>query len=316
MPNDDSPNDQDDLPDLQEYAWNEGDWEVLLLSIEEKSCTPFLGAGACAGYLPTAESLAEEWALLDGFPFKEGRSLDRVAQYVATKTAPQVPKFRIAAKFRELKKLHHPNFDDPNYALRIIARLRQPIYLTTNYDDYMAQAIEKEINHAPDIAFCEWHKPRAERKRLRGLAPTPERPLVYHLHGVYQDPKSIVVTEDDYLDFLAQVIDDKGLMPPAIDAAFGNSMFLFIGYSLADMNFRILFKKLAMYLGANSFKHAAVQLGPGKKGETRESRVQQLKYLNKRYESLKIKVFWGDAGQFAQELMSRITASIAVKALP
>ena len=40
-------------------------------------------------------------------------------------------------------------------------------------------------------------------------------PLVYHFHGHVNELNSMVVTEDDYLDFLANLAEDKKLIPAA-----------------------------------------------------------------------------------------------------
>jgi hypothetical protein len=40
--------------------------------------------------------------------------------------------------------------------------------------------------------------------------PSPTEPLVYHLHGFDQVPPSLVLSEDDYLEFLVAIPRDKG----------------------------------------------------------------------------------------------------------
>jgi hypothetical protein len=45
-------------------------WEILLERINEKKCTPFLGAGACAGALPLGSELARDLADGQNYPFK------------------------------------------------------------------------------------------------------------------------------------------------------------------------------------------------------------------------------------------------------
>ena len=42
-------------------------------------------------------------------------------------------------------------------------------------------------------------------RRQRGFVPTPANPLVYHLHGHLEMPQSLVLTEDDYLEFLVRI---------------------------------------------------------------------------------------------------------------
>ena len=55
----------------------------------------------------------------------------------------------------------------------------------------------------------------------------------------------MVLTEDDYLEFLVRMNRDASepLLPPVIRTAFKDSL-LFVGYSLSDWSFRVLFRGL------------------------------------------------------------------------
>jgi hypothetical protein len=50
-------------------------WEILLERIREKKCTPFLGAGACAGALPLGGELARDLADAQDYPFEDRSDL-------------------------------------------------------------------------------------------------------------------------------------------------------------------------------------------------------------------------------------------------
>ena len=79
-----------------------------------------------------------------------------------------------------------------------------------------------------------------------GFVPTPASPVVFHLHGRLSVPESLVLTEDDYLDFLVTVSRDQKLLPHQIKRAMAGASLLFIGYRLADWNFRVLHRGLVM----------------------------------------------------------------------
>ena len=79
-----------------------------------------------------------------------------------------------------------------------------------------------------------------------GLVPTQANPVVFHLHGHYDVPESLVLTEDDYLDFLVAVSRDDGLLPHQIQKALAGASLLFLGYRLADWNFRVIHRGLVM----------------------------------------------------------------------
>ena len=61
------------------------DWDLLLDSIKDGKCTPFLGAGVCHGVLPLGSSIAEDWARKLDSPLNDCSDLARVAQFLAVK---------------------------------------------------------------------------------------------------------------------------------------------------------------------------------------------------------------------------------------
>jgi DNA-binding SARP family transcriptional activator len=74
------------------------------------------------------------------------------------------------------------------------------------------------------------------------------RTIILKLHGQV-DPRlegaweSFVVTEDDYIDYLAQA-EVASVVPVAIAAKLRRSHFLFFGYTMADWNLRLLLNRL------------------------------------------------------------------------
>jgi len=44
-------------------------------------------------------------------------------------------------------------------------------------------------------------------------------PVVFHFHGSYEIPESLVLTEDDYFDFLVNISRDEDLIPARIQQA-------------------------------------------------------------------------------------------------
>lgn len=137
--------------------------------------------------------------------------------------------------------------------LALLARLKLPIYVTTSYFDFLERAILAN-GRTPRTQICFWsgeplnyvdedHRPDPS------FVPTPETPLVYHLYGLEAYPESLVLTEDDYLDFLALVSRDahqqqQPTLPWYLRKALTQSSLLLLGYRLRDWDFRILFRGL------------------------------------------------------------------------
>src|SRR5436309_1113471 len=102
---------------------DEGAWTALLQNIEDKTCTPFIGAGACAGTLPTGSELAQKWARKYGFPLSDSQHLARVSQYLAITMDKDFPRKLIDKAFRSCPP---PNFSDPSQPHRLLADLDLP----------------------------------------------------------------------------------------------------------------------------------------------------------------------------------------------
>jgi hypothetical protein len=75
-----------------------------------------------------------------------------------------------------------------------------------------------------------------------------KRTVILRLHGrVDRGPEreweSFVVTDDDYIDYLAPT-DLAGALPVALAAKLRRSHFLFLGYTMADWNLRVILNRL------------------------------------------------------------------------
>lgn len=284
------------------------DWENLLRRIRDKKCTPFIGAGACVGTLPMGSEIAREWADKHKYPLIDKENLARVAQYLAVDQDDMMPKENIQRIFR---KIDPPDFTKPDNPHALLADLNLPIYITTNYDSFMYLAL-KSRGSDPKRELCHWNQfVDLEETSVfeSGYTPSIANPLVYHLHGHYDLPQSLVLTEDDYLDFLVHLSSNQNLMPPIIRSALAGTSLLFIGYSLSDWNFRVLFRGLIGSLGASlGYTSVAVQLAPSAADDSDKGQIRAQQYLDTYFEKIqkiKVRVFWGDINEFTTELRQR-----------
>jgi len=296
-------------PDLDEFPWYD-----LLVDLEEGQCAPFIGAGACYPHLPLGGDVARAWSAEHDYPFDDTWNLVRVAQYLATKLDDnEAPKRRIIDRLKA-GDAKPPDFSRPDDPHGLLARLNLPLYMTTNYDGYMVKALA--ANGRPDARqlHCNWWG-RIEKDAAGNAvekepdAPTIAAPVVYHLHGRLGERKSLVLTEDDYLNFLINVSRDEKRLPSFVRAAFKSKRMLFIGYSLEDVNFKVLLRQAQRNAeGEESAQHIAVQLPPNPKVNNLPDhtlREKQASYLRKQFNSQRIKVCYCDCRQFAAELSRR-----------
>lgn len=288
-------------------SMSEGDWKRLLGRIKEGRCTPFLGAGACAGVYPLSSHIASAWAQEHDYPMEDSHDLARVSQYIAVTEDYMEPKDKIQ---REFQKYPLPDFNALDEPHGLLAELPLPIYMTTNYDDCMVEALRSR-NKEPKLELCRWNKFVKENvksvfKARTDYSPTPANPIVFHLHGNINVPESLVLTEDDYLDFLVNISMDQGLLPSRILRAMTGSSLLFLGYRLADWDFRVLFRSIIRYLEKTLQRtHVSVQIAPGRGGFTEEQQEKAQQYLIKYFDKLDIRIYWGTCREFAVELRSR-----------
>ena len=281
------------------------DWRLLFERIETGECTPFLGAGASCKPLPLGSEIARRWAKEFGYPLKETDDLAKVAQFVAVEYDAIYPKKRIQTEFRDFKKTDFSGPDDPH---GVLADLPLPIYITTNYDNFMADALLSR-NKKPRVEVCRWNMSLKQKLPpsvfKSGDPPSDKSPVVFHLHGHIDYPESMVLTEDDYLDFLKNISEDLGIIPPRIQEAFTDSSLLFMGYSIADWDFRIIFRRLLSYLEISLARaHVSVQLEPDVENAADQTQKAQ-EYLNSYFNSLykiKMNIYWGNCRGFATDL--------------
>ena len=290
------------------------DWETLLPRIKAGTCTPFLGAGVNDVILPLGKDIAEGWAKEWNYPLESKSDLAKVAQFLAIHLEDQMrPKETVCAQLNNYQK--PLDFSDDHNPINILAKLPFPLYVTTNYDELLFRAIEhhgRSMNRKPVFEFCRWKDGGSDKssyfRRGTKFTPSVQTPMVYHLHGHASVPASLVLTEDDYLDFLVNMSKDlSGFLPARIQEAIAGSSLLFIGYGMADIDFRVLFRgllgNLKLALGRTS---VAVQLPyddthPNKANA--EAYITQ--YIAKMNRESPVRVYWGNARKFAEDLWGR-----------
>ncbi len=269
-------------------------WTTLIQNIKASRCTPFLGAGASYPALPLGSQIAEEWAKEYGYSFGNPHNLVEVAQFLAVEYDPLFPKDLILKRIAAAKQ---PDFSMPNDPHALLAELPIEVYLTTNYDDFLTQALK--LRHR-DVKreLCRWYELlENEVSRFdQGYLPTVANPVVFHLHG-HSKSESLVLTEDDYLSFLANIARNPNLLPQRIRESLDRSMCLFIGYRLGDWNFRVLFQSLPKL----RMKNIAVLKPP----DDQMLADKQRDYLERYYSALDLQIYWGTAREFCSELRQR-----------
>lgn len=288
------------------------------MNLRAGECVPFLGAGACADYIPLGAKLAREWGDRTGYPMWDRDNLPRVMQFVATtKFGGDATSLKQQFVSDQFSSVPSPDFRDPAEIYGLLAGLNLPLYVTTNYDDFMFMALQQSRKR-PRQDRSRWYvtdTPDGQHSPLAdpGYSPSREEPLVFHLHGHYKIPQSLVLTEDDYIEYLIQLAGESrrelgavsGLLPAYVRGQLRSKPLLFVGYSLRDWTFLALFRMLLYGIPETQRRnHVSVQIDPSERAP-RRARV----YLEQYFHRQRIHVFWDSASEFARQVNSRIGGS-------
>ncbi|MCK5430585.1 MAG: SIR2 family protein, partial [Anaerolineales bacterium] len=312
-------------------------WPALLRSIRRGQCTPIIGPGFYESMFGSPRDIAQRWSEAYHYPMAphERESLPQVAQYLTINQYKQAPYDELEEYLEaeiqegyqeilppELKQGRAPldklieavgahrreqNALDP---YNVLAQLPLPIYITTNPGNLMAASLA-EAGKDPQVVLCPWNEYIEQVEsiydREPDYFPTPERPLVYHLFGRISEPDSVVLTEDDYFDYLIGVTSNKDLIPSAVRRALADTALLFLGFQMDEWNFRVLFRSILSQQGGgrrDRYAHIAAQIEPeeGRILEPERARRYLEKYFAK---GADISLFWGSADDFLNELHQR-----------
>ncbi len=129
----------------------------------------------------------------------------------------------------------------PSPMLRALAELDFSLIITTNYDSHFENALAA-VGKQPRVAV---YTPQLE-PTTDYRDPTPQSPVVFKLHGDIGRPETIVVTDEDYIQFVLRMNNKEPYDPIPLTLKYYLTGWttLFVGYSLLDYNLRLLFKTL------------------------------------------------------------------------
>ena len=278
--------------------------EAIARRVEKGECILFLGAGVhCpppegSPYeYPEAERpplggelavrLAERCNFADASPQASPTALQRISLYYEINESRQ-------ALVREITDAVD-NRTRPSPALRALARLNFPLVITTNYDRLFERALI-DANKQPYVGLYESEpNPTVDCPH----DPTSDRPFVFKIHGDISRPESIVITDEDYIQFILRMSHDGSYhpIPMMLKYHFTRWPTLFVGYSLLDYNLRLLFKTLRWKVDRSMFPDTyAVDIAP-------DPLILEVWHHQRRY----VKFIAQDVWQFVPRLHRMVT---------
>jgi DNA-binding SARP family transcriptional activator len=229
----------------------------LIATILDGRVVPVLGTDV--------RELAQRLAHRFGYPDDDGvQTLARVAQYVAVMKGSGP----LYDELHDLLATDIPPTDVHRFFASLPPLLRSrgvphQLLVTTSYDHALERAFEEAGEEFDVVSYLATGQGRGHFCHIdpQGGGTLIDRPNTYateldlerrtvilKLHG-RADPgdlrewESFVVTEDDYIDYLAQA-DIANVVPVSLAARLRRSHFLFLGYTMADWNLRVVLNRL------------------------------------------------------------------------
>ncbi len=318
-------------------------WPAIVAAIQNEKCTPILGPGLYEPMIGNWRDMAISLAHKFNYPLAAfyQEDLPQVTQFVASNQSLDTlflsvnAMIRAALQQRFAKDLPE-NLQKGNASIlallktagekfrgsveyeqhKILASLPLPIYITTNYDNMMAEALI-DAGRAPEVVICPWSERFYESSVYENepdYRPSVDRPLVYHLFGHLKNPESMVLTEDDYYEFLIGFTAAKKRTPPIIPPLIARSLtdanLLVLGFQLDDWSFRAMFRTVMIQQGGarrGRYAHIGVQveLDDARNIDVRRAR----KFIEKYFGEAEINLYWGKSDDFISQLAQQWKAA-------
>lgn len=324
-------------------------WEAICTHIQSGEFAPIIGPELGEDTLGGGAELAARVAASANVPLPGHlrNDLAKVANYIATdqnyKTAQ---KLVLDAYVRQLAEHLGAPADtpirdlaglvvkrmqaDPEDPFRILAGLRAAVYLNASYNPLLLYAIasctDSGTPAVPEAILTQWRSVPADNKvsppqpakvagppRPANPSPTPDKPWDYHPFGMFPNLDSLVLTEDDFFDYLIAASRLKLILPDLLGRLQQSSL-LFLGFRLDDWRFRVLFRILLSTEGRSQlsrYSHVGVQVNPDDSGDGDPARARQHleDYFHRANpETCQLSVYWGSSSDFLRELKKQLAA--------
>ena len=328
-------------------------WDSVVANIVNEHCVPVLGPGLVEPVIGSTRDIAREWAKRYDFPLapKNRDDLAQVAQQLAYRNGPGFVEDAIRLYVvRYLRRRFSDQLTpelmtepvraglvdrmvshigsglrkaNPKEVHTLLARMPVPIYVNANRDNLLHDALVEQ-GKKPHIQLCTWRS-RGDKGETYGppaepeYVPNSDEPLIFHVFGNYHYPESLVITEDDYFEFLMAVTRnetlDKNGISHAVTAAISTSGWLLLGFQVEDWDFRVVLGSILKQPGNEMSRRrtsVAIQMNPTDERIVPD-RVRE--YLSTYFEDQShVKLFWSSPEAFMTQLMEKYDHDVKAQA--
>jgi hypothetical protein len=326
------------------FAGEKGDfakWKSICRRVRQGRFIPILGPDVGERLAGTSRELAGRLADAEDFPLEEHERTDlaKVTQYLSISQDREYAQSAMLQQLRrqvlernsdvldeEMKGRPLPEVLDAVIAgrlgsrrcpYRVLSELPASIYINASPETLVFKSL-RAAGREPTLLACDWRpteQSHPREPRFEGR-PSAEKPVVYHVFGVFGHPDSLVLTEDDFFDYLIATSTYK-LIPAAVRGSLTESSLLFLGFPLDSWTFRVLFRLIMTLEGCSDLKqysHVGVQVDPEEHSLADVERAR--KYLEGYFSTdrsagrgrgePRIDIYWGSAADFLKELHTQL----------
>jgi hypothetical protein len=231
--------------------WEDDDWKTLIHTINRGNCILMLGPDASVDQVKTAGNENGDFRPLCEILARELAENEKVKTKIAERKIDPgnltlVANYYCAEAGRNGLEAKTEKFYEDRMQLtgelhNNLAALPFYFIVTSCPDRMFYNALEKTGK-----------KPVTGGYNFRGTNPamvtmgTVTEPLLFNLYGRIEEPESLVLTENDLLDFLVAVISDNPPFPKNVISELhaSNKSFLFLGFGFKQWYLRILLRIL------------------------------------------------------------------------
>jgi hypothetical protein len=236
-------------PDI--FCWDDRNWNALTFAIHRQKCILLLGPDASMestgpgpqpgeeveGLKPCTEILANELAKATGEDLSmwniDINDLPQVSQYYLVHNSPMELAAEVMAFYDSREKKTSQIHKD-------LATVPFYLTITSTYDSMFVNAL-KELPAPQKSPKVKYHNFKG-RKEDNVEMGTVERPLIYQLYGSLQNPDSLIITENDFLELLVRAASGEAPIPQNILSELTNQdkCLLFLGFGFRHWYLRVL----------------------------------------------------------------------------
>ena len=318
-------------------------WKAICSSVRSGRFIPILGPELGEDIFGGTSELAGNLADKHAFPLSphERTDLAKVAQVICVEQKRSYACDAIQNEFlaQIRRRLDETKFDASQASMpalldaavnqcrsncehpyRVLSELPASIYVNASYEPMLVRVLKAEGKNAEPV-FTSWRGEDVPQKpQPQNPKPTPESPWVYHVFGIFGKPNSMVLTEDDFFDYLIATSRLDLLLPTLVGQLMQSSL-LFLGFRLEDWRFRVLLRMIVTRPGTRTLRdlaHVGVQVNPGEQSvaDVNKARKYIESYFQGGDDSPEISIYWGSPTDFLNQLRENLKSDLGQDAAP